>query len=232
MQVVILAGGLGTRLKDHGLRTPKSMVPVGGRPFISYLLEQCRLAGVSNVLVLTGHLAEPLEEYLQTQAIVNGRVTCVRDDPPRGTGAALKGAASQLAETFVLMNGDTLVDVDLRDVYEKMNDETDLLLVVSPAGRGPLVEVANVMYTADGRVAAYQKGAGSHPYTHIEAGISVLRRHAVETLGDHAASLELDLYPALAATGRCRGYETLASVFDIGTPERIHALERALRSWS
>lgn len=107
MDAIILAAGLGTRLRPHTLTTPKPLLPVRGRPILDWTLGALP-AGVDRVLVVVNYLGEQIEAYLRTQTRVPEAVA-VRQAEPSGTGDALRSCRGQLrSERFLVMNGDDL----------------------------------------------------------------------------------------------------------------------------
>jgi bifunctional UDP-N-acetylglucosamine pyrophosphorylase/glucosamine-1-phosphate N-acetyltransferase len=105
MDAIILAAGLGTRLRPHTLTTPKPLLPVRGRPILDWTLGALPRA-VDRVVVVVNYLAEQIEEYLGRQAHIRDWAK-VRQDVPRGTGAALRSCRDQVrSERFVVLNGD------------------------------------------------------------------------------------------------------------------------------
>src|SRR5262249_54340968 len=107
MDAIILAAGLGTRLRPHTLTTPKPLLPVRGRPILDWTLGAMPLA-VDRILVVVNYLAEQIEAYLAKQKHFR-RWAVVRQEQPRGTGDALRSCREQLrSERFLVMNGDDL----------------------------------------------------------------------------------------------------------------------------
>ncbi len=107
MDAVILAAGLGTRLRPHTLTTPKPLLAVRGRPLLDWTLGALPPA-IDRVVVVVNYLAEQIEAYLQQQTHI-GEWTTVRQAEPRGTGDALRACQAQLrSERFLVMNGDDL----------------------------------------------------------------------------------------------------------------------------
>jgi NDP-sugar pyrophosphorylase family protein len=107
MDAVILAAGLGTRLRPHTLQTPKPLLPVQGRPILDWTLGALPLA-VDRVLVVTHYLADQIETYLQKQ--IHFKEWCtVHQAVPRGTGDAVRACRDKLrSENVLVLNGDDL----------------------------------------------------------------------------------------------------------------------------
>lgn len=107
MDAIILAAGLGTRLRPHTLHTPKPLLPLRGRPILDWTLGALPHT-VDRVLVVVHYLAGQIEEYLRTQKHFE-RFHIVRQDEPRGTGDALRSCRDHLeSDRFLVMNGDDL----------------------------------------------------------------------------------------------------------------------------
>ena len=118
---IILAGGLGTRLRSVVSELPKCMAPVNGRPFISYLIRNLQLQGISNFIFSVGYKHVSITKYIETLASEENSFSykfCIEEEP-LGTGGAIKLACTMtdLVSTIVC-NGDTIFDVDLHQLAE------------------------------------------------------------------------------------------------------------------
>ena len=103
MQMVILAGGLATRLGDLALNIPKSMIRFRDKPFLQYQLELLAAAGVRDIVLCTGHLGDQIENYFGDGRQFGVRIQTSRETQPMGTGGALKKAEPFLKERFMVM---------------------------------------------------------------------------------------------------------------------------------
>ncbi len=212
-QCVLLVGGRGTRLGALTEATPKPLLPVAGRPFIEYLIERAAAFGVGEVVLLTGYLGEQFDGYHHSRHL-GTRVRCVREPAPLGTGGALR-AAPGLAESFVLMNGDTFFDVDPKDL-------ADLPAPADWLGKMALRRLAatprsGVVTLSGSRITAFAERGDGGPGL-INGGIYVLRRAVLAEIGDGPCSLEGDVLPRLAAAGRLHGKAYDGYFIDIGIP--------------
>lgn len=117
MRAMILAAGLGTRLRPFTNTVPKPLLPVANRPLLEYTFALLAGAGVTEVIVNTHHLAEEMEEGLRRAETSGARIHISHERRILGTGGGPKKAAPFLeGETFLMLNGDFLIDIDLRDV--------------------------------------------------------------------------------------------------------------------
>ncbi|HEY0206219.1 MAG TPA: HAD-IIIA family hydrolase [Acetobacteraceae bacterium] len=225
-QCVVLVGGLGTRLGPLTAAMPKPMLPVGGRPFLAWVLREAMRYGVTDFLLLTGHLSDKVAGGLQ--ALCDGlpypvRITISQEPAPAGTGGALHHAAPHLQDRFLLLNGDSLFDGDLPAALgaEDSFGVVGRLLLrrVADASRYGVVEL-------DGQqiVAFKERGAAGQPGT-INGGIYLLDRRILDWTSSNC-SLERDVLPRLATAGLLRGTESDGWFVDIGIPEDLARAER------
>jgi len=131
---LILAAGVGSRLRPVTNRIPKPLLPIANKPTIHYTIEAMRQAGVDEICVVTGHLADLLEDALGDGSSLGVRLSYVRQDEPRGLAHAVDCAASFVArEPFLLMLGDTMYDFDLGKLAQHFETaEADCLSLVAP----------------------------------------------------------------------------------------------------
>jgi NDP-sugar pyrophosphorylase family protein len=114
-RAVVLAGGLGTRLRPYTAVLPKPLMPVGDRPVLDIVLRQLRRHGFEHVTIATGHLAELIEAFFRDGADYGVRVDYHREHEPLGTVGAL-ALIEGLDEPFLVMNGDILTDLDFAEL--------------------------------------------------------------------------------------------------------------------
>lgn len=220
-QCAVLVGGLGTRLGALTATTPKPILPCGDRPFLAWLLREFVRFGVTDFLLLTGHLSEEIERAAETiRAMLPKSVTIgLSEEPIRaGTGGAVFHARDRLAERFLLCNGDSLFDCNLAN------------LLAAGAADGPDVIGRMVLRSLDDasrygvvalegeRVVEFrERPAPGTPGT-INGGIYLFDRKVVDHLAP-ACSLEGEVMPKLAAAGALRGKVADGYFRDIGVPE-------------
>jgi mannose-1-phosphate guanylyltransferase len=114
LQAVILAGGLGTRLRPYTFLLPKPMLPVGPKPIMEHILEWLKQSGISDIVVSTGYLGKMLQEYFGDGREWGVRITYATSPHPLGTAGQLKAAEGKIKGRFVCVYGDALLDFDLR----------------------------------------------------------------------------------------------------------------------
>jgi D-glycero-alpha-D-manno-heptose 1-phosphate guanylyltransferase len=220
---IILAGGLGTRLRNVLPGTPKGLAPVRGRPFLAHLLAALANASVRCVTLATGHAADVVETTFGSD--FNGMtLSYSREDRPLGTGGALRRAAAGLDADLVLaLNGDSHVACDLPgflDWHRGHGLPGSLVLArVADAGRFGTVKVDEQSV-----IRAFEEKRGVAEPGWIIAGVYLLTRELLLGLPKGESSLERDGFPRWLAGG-LGGYRTEAPFLDIGTPESLAEAE-------
>ena len=218
-QVVILAGGLGTRLGDLTQRIPKSLVEVDDKPIIGHILDWISDQGCNRALILTGHLGEQFEQY--THHTVS--LTYVQEPQPLGTGGALWNAVDYLEPEFILLWGDDFHPIDYQKLVIRHRNDANLMTMTVTESH----ETMNLQHR-DGRVIKYDKHNSTPDFNGYEAGTSVVSKRIVLLFGrDGKWSWEQTVYPKLS--GKISAHIDNTKFWDMGTPERLSKLIEFLK---
>lgn len=118
MKAVVLAGGKGTRLAPYTKILPKPLMPIGDMPILEVLLLQMKRAGVTDVILTVGHMAELLRAFFRDGERLGLRIDYSVEDQPLGTAGPLSLVADRLEDSFLVTNGDVLTTLDLRQVLQ------------------------------------------------------------------------------------------------------------------
>jgi NDP-sugar pyrophosphorylase family protein len=232
MQAVILAGGLGTRLGSLTRKIPKPMVPVAGVPYLEHQLRLLASQSLRDILLLTGYLGEQIETYFGSGSRLGLRLRYSREAQPQGTGGALRDARRHLAESFLLLYGDSLLPIEYAAAARRLKDSAALGLIVvyrDPAGETAVTP--NVALDRSGLVTRYEKTALAADLEYVEAGVSCFRREVLDLLpAAGPASFEQCVFPRLIDRRQLAALPTAQRFYDIGTPERLLAIEEYLRA--
>ncbi|HSC45745.1 MAG TPA: nucleotidyltransferase family protein [Candidatus Acidoferrum sp.] len=234
-QAVILAGGLGTRMRPITETIPKPMIAVAGKPFLQQQLELLRDRGIRRSLLLVAYLGEQIEEYFGSGEKIGCEVEYSYEPEPLGTGGALKNAESKLQEWFLLVNGDTFLDIDYAKLARDfMAAECSAMIVAYEKPDQAATEIpasvlpGNLKLGSDGMVAGYQK-KNAETWRHIDAGVIALKREILQMLpAGKKCSLEEEIFPQLIARGEMRAWVTHEPFYDMGSPAGLAALEKKL----
>lgn len=231
-QLVVLVGGKGTRLGALSQNAPKPMMQIDeDTVFLDYLLEGALRQGFRHVVMIAGHLGSKIEERYAHRRIDGADIDVVIEPSPMGTAGALAFAKDVLAHRFVLMNGDTIFDANIRAVDSALTTNADALCSmalrnVDDVGRYGAVEIDR----RDGRVTRFveKSAALTGQKGMINAGVYSLRREVLDLIPNKPTSLESDILPALAEEGRLMGVPSEGYFLDIGLPETLQQARNEL----
>jgi NDP-sugar pyrophosphorylase family protein len=222
---VILAGGLGTRLRTVVAEKPKALAPILGRPFLAFLFDRLIDAGLQRAVICTGHMADQIRDEFKAQ-YRSLKVEYSKETQPLGTAGAIKLAQPLIGNsTALVLNGDSVCDVDFRafaDFHGARKGAASMALVEVPdASRFGRVDVGN-----DDALLAYHEKSPEVRAGWINSGIYLLEPCVVESIPTgRAVSIERDIFPQWIGKGlygfRCRG-----RFIDIGTPESYRQAEQ------
>ena len=222
VDAVILAGGQGKRLRRVVSDRPKVLAAVNGRPFISYLFDQLCVSGIRQVMLATGYLGEHMERTFGV-TYKNLTIQYSVEDEPLGTGGALRKAANLAhGEWALVLNGDSFVDVDLRNflvVHQAKKQQISIAVVtVKNASR-----YGSLAIGSEGQITAFneKKMDDSELPGPINAGVYLIHWSLLRALPHHTQySLERQFFPSQIANG-IYGHRTNGKFIDIGTPEAL-----------
>jgi len=225
-QVVILCGGLGTRLGPLTAATPKPLLPVAGRPFLDVLLFEIGRHGIKKVLLLAGFEGEQIARYAKASPVAARfglELKVAVEQTPAGTGGALKRAEDLLAPEFLLINGDTWFDVNLLDLaHGPVGGGRDWLISMC-LRRVPDASRYGLVSLQDGAVTSISEKPPSRGPGVINGGVWLVRRAALQSASANC-SMERDVLPSLAQRHLVAGVVRDGYFIDIGVPAD---LERA-----
>jgi histidinol-phosphate phosphatase family protein len=229
-QVAILAGGFGTRLLERSAGLPKPMIPVLGKPVLLHQIELCRSYKFTNIALLVHHAHEKITEYFGDGSAFGVSLEYVLEVEPRGTAGALHDALPFLADRFLLLYGDTYMDVDLRRFWDAHS---------SFGAVGSLFLHPNDHPHDSDLVDIDENGVVRHilPYPHsrdlevrnlVNAGLYVLDRDGLKDVipGEGKIDIAKQVFPRMLALNRhLHGYISPEYIKDMGTPERLDKVE-------
>jgi len=229
MQAVILAGGLGTRLWPLTKTGPKPMVQVAGKPYLEHQLLLLKQQSITEVVMLTGYLGEQVEDYFRDGSRWGMSIFYSREHRPLGTGGALREARSLLADTFLLLYGDSYLPINYADAHQRLLTTDTLGVVVAYDNHlGDTTVKSNIEINDEGFVTVYEKDS-SQDLHYVEAGVLAFRKECLNLIPPEGmVSLEKEVFPALIKARRLAAYITRQRFYDIGTPERLTAIEAFL----
>ena len=227
---IILAGGLGTRLREAVPNLPKPMVPIHNRPFLEYQMDFWISQGVTKFILSVGYLNHMIIDHFG-DSYHTASIDYFVEDEPLGTGGALLIAAQGLKETFLVLNGDTFFEVDLNDLclfHNKHNAEWTMSLFRSK----DLDRYMGVDLEYNGEILSLQPG-GNELTLLANGGVYLVNPSALKRLNYKPytkSSLENDLLPKFISLGvGLYGFESSGKFIDIGVPEDYYRAQEILK---
>jgi len=232
IQCVILAGGLGTRMRPSTETIPKALLPVCGEPFVDHQLRWLSSHGVAEVVLSIGHLGQLLREHVGDGGRFGLRVRYVDEgEELRGTAGALRLALEEgaLAPDFLLTYGDSYLPVDF-GAFARAFERSDAPAMMAVYRNLERWDQSNVVVSG-ARVVLYDKHhkGPALRMEYIDYGLSGLRRAVVEERVPPGAKADLaDLLHALSVEGQLAAYEVSTRFYEIGSPQGLADLEHFL----
>ena len=227
MQVAILAGGLGTRLRPLTNKIPKPMVPVNGKPFLEHELRMLKSKGFDEFVLCVGYLGNAIENYFGNGEKFGVKISYSYDgESLKGPAGALKNAEALLGEVFFVTYADAFLELDYAKILEKFSFSKKLGLMVvfenhNRFGKSDLI-------VKNGLVTKYSKTAQTPDMVWINYGVSLLKKKALVLIPKKGEVGEEEFYTKLIRAKELLAYETKERFYEIGTPESLKEFEKYL----
>ena len=218
IDVIILCGGLGKRLRPAVSDRPKALAEIKDKTFLDILIDNLLEHGFKNIILCVGYLKEQIKDHFNYETDYN--IEFSEEEYPLGTGGALKNARSLIkSDTFMVMNGDSICNVDFKDFFDFHIDKKAVLsMVLTRSQDGE--DYGNVALDNSRNITSFKEKVDSKGECLINAGVYMMQNEIFSYMPDETSfSLEYDLFPKLI-TNKCYGYIIENELLDIGTPER------------
>jgi NDP-sugar pyrophosphorylase family protein len=229
VDAVILAGGLGTRLKSVVGDRHKVLATVQGKPFLDIIVADLVGQGFGRIILCVSHLREQVVAHFARRS--EAKFLFSEEETPLGTGGAIRHVARFIrSDPFLVLNGDSLCRIEYaRFLAFHLKTGSAMSMVV--AGARARADGGTVELAPDGRIARFREKSPikNASRTFISAGIYLMRRDLPASWRNtDPFSLEHDIFPVLVSGKNCYGFVVDAEVVDIGTPERYVAAQSKL----
>ncbi len=231
VQAVILAGGLGTRLRPVTHDIPKVLVPIAGRPFLHYVLDMLSENGIKKIILCVGHLGDQVVDNVGNGEDFGCKVEYSFEEELLDTGGAIKNAESLLEDEFLVLNGDTYHPIDHRSLirfwHERAEGYEGVIVLYE---NKELIVPNNVRVDDSGNVIEYDK-AGLEGNCYVDGGVQIFKKWVFRDIPlNSVVSLEKDIYGRVIDRKRMAAYVSPIRYYDIGTPDGIHTFEEYLKA--
>jgi NDP-sugar pyrophosphorylase family protein len=228
LPIIILAGGLGSRLGELSRHAPKAMMSVAEEPFIYHQLRLLKKNAAQKVVICVGYLGEQIEAAVGDGHKFGLMVEYSQDWPDLlGTGGAIRKAAQLVQGSFMVIYGDSYLDIDFNEVARAfaLSQKPALMTVYRNEGK---YDRSNVIFQ-DGVIRLYDKKIQDPAMRYIDYGLSCLN-HDIIMDGPVGEAFDLsDIMSSLSKKGQLAGFEAKTRFYEIGSPESLAELDSFLR---
>lgn len=216
---LLLVGGMGTRLQAVLPSTPKPLAPVGDAPFLELLVLQLRSQGIRRLVMCTGYLANQIEGQFGDGRKWDVAIEYSTETRPLGTAGAVKLAGRYLQRDpdFLVMNGDSFLELDLHQ-FVRFHREHGGLLSIAARKVPDAARYGTIQLGPLNRVTGFGEKMGAQLPGLVNGGVYMFSRAVLDLIPEGPASLEMEIFPALLERG-VYAAEQNGMFIDIGTPE-------------
>lgn len=252
MKVVIMAGGMGTRIASIANDIPKPMIQIGGKPILEHQIENLKACGLTDIILVIGHLGNAIKDYFQDGKNFGVNISYFIEDHPLGTAGALF-KMPELTDDFLLLCGDVMIDVDFnRFIAFHKQHQAWASLMAHPNGHpydSSLLVTETLEPQEKGglpieshRVIGWLNKEDERTYykNRVNAGIEIISPALLAETMNHFTprhpeqpdkiDLDRDVLKPNIKSGRIFAYDTSEYIKDMGTPDRYYEVEKDLQS--
>lgn len=233
MKAVIMAGGKGTRLASVLKDIPKPMAELAGRPLLEYQIENLKESGVTEIILVIGHLGSVIREHFGDGREFGVRITYYEEAVPLGTAGALYYLRDQLDEDFLLLFGDLFVNINFERFYRFHREKKAQITLYTHPNSHPY-DSDIIFSKGDGSVTgwSFKNSDRQEDYKNlVNAGVYVISPEVISLIEkNRKTDLEKQVIVRLIPEGKVFAYSCTEYVKDIGTPERLRKVEQDYRN--
>jgi len=228
MKAIILAGGMGTRLKQLTDKIPKAMISIGPKNLTEHVIDILKKDGIKEVYLSVSYKKEIIKSFFKNGQNWGINIEYIDEDIPLGTAGPLiilNQKSKPFEETFIMLNGDNLMNINLKEMikFHKKNNATvtiALTTVNDPTSYGVALMEGDM-------IKGFIEKPKNPPTNLINSGYYIMEPEVFNIIrGKEKAMIEKDIFPVLAREGKLFGYKHNGMWFDTGTPERYEQVKR------
>ena len=221
IQVVILAGGRGTRLKPLTDNIPKPMMKIGTKPFLEIIIQLLKKNNFRRFVFLVGHLSNIVTDYFGNGSKFDVEIQYSFEKELLGTGGSLRNSYDLLDEKFILLNGDTYMELDYPAFVHYASNKNSMITIVSYDGPKFDYTPYNLRIDENDFIRDFSQMNIKPEFNAINTGIYYFNKSILNHFPQGKSSLELDLMPKLIEKNAIAAFRTKEKFYDIGTFNRL-----------
>ena len=229
MQIVILCGGKGTRLKEVTKKTPKPMLLFNKKPFIERIINYLNNQGFNNFLLLCGYKHGQIVEHFKKRRL-NYNINFSVEKKTLGTGGAIINAKKLLEKNFILLNGDSFLPEKYGKIIKKFKKNNNKDLLISVYRNKSNLDLKNNIYIYKKKLKFYSKKQNVK-FNYVDAGVYVVKKKLLNKLKIHNFSFEEIFFQKLIYKKKIDYIETKNFFYDIGTKEKLTKYRKKLKTY-
>ena len=217
MKALILAGGFGTRLRDiTGKDIPKPMVLITGKPFLEHQIRFLKDQGITEIIFAVHHHADKIKSYFGNGHRFGVNITYSEEEIPLGTAGAIKQAEKYIDDTFLVLNGDSYSQIDLKDFFDFHKNKKSGFTIGLTKTKDPIHYGSVVL--RENKILEFSEKINSEGF--VNAGIYIFEPKIFDHIEkEKNTSLERDIFPKLSKGNVLYGYHFEGYFMDLGRPE-------------
>jgi len=222
LQAVILAGGKGSRLRPYTTILPKPLLPLGDFPIAEIIIRQLGHYGIKNIIISTGHLAGLIETYFGDGRRWRVHIRYVQEDKPLGTAGSIK-FIPKLEENFLVINGDTLTDLNFRNLF-KFHQQYKGIATISVKERVVKTDFGVIEFNRRNELLDYIEKPTHKSF--VSLGINILNKRCREYIKTDESVGMPELMLRMKANGeKVHCFKTKNVWLDLGRMEDLEAAQ-------
>lgn len=227
-RVLILAGGIGSRLRSVVADVPKPLADIQGRPFIEHLISFFGKQDFKDFVILAGYRGKMLRERLGNGRHLDSKIEVLIEPEPLGTGGAVRDALWTIDDKeFLLINGDSIIIANYAKWMESVRKPVSIAMLQVP----DVSRYGAIQTNEHHVITSFAEKTTQERPGWINAGVYYFTREILRSIGPGKISLESDVFPKLVEQGRLSGFPLNGRFIDIGTPDSYELAKRELPSW-
>ncbi len=234
MELIILAGGKGTRLASLSKHLPKPMIEVAGKPILEHQIEFATENNISNIIIMTGYLSETIEKFVGNGSRWGLNIECIKEQTPLGTAGCLKQIENRLTNEFIVLYGDLILNIDLESMINFHQKRGGLgTLLVHPNDHpydSDLLEIDNNNLISK----FYSKPHKENKYYQnlVNGGVYILNPRVFKYIeANRNLDFGKDIFPKIVDQNESlNAYYSAEYLKDVGIPERLTLAENDISS--
>ena len=227
--LVLLSGGLATRMRPVTEKIPKALLDVNGKPFIYHQLKLLKEKGITHVIICLGYLGEMIEDYIENDCNFKLNIQYSYDgEKLLGTGGAVKKAIKYLNDSFFVLYGDSYLDLDYQEV-EKAYRNSNKMGLMTVYKNEDKWDKSNVIFN-NNEVLMYSKKNKLEEMHYIDYGLGILNSHVFHDFKDENIFDMSDIYENLAKERQLFGVEIFNRFYEIGSTKGLEDLVQYIKA--